>query len=88
MPSPVRQLQWESGLDYVYVATDTSVSDFFFIAIALSQVLPFLYTVALIPGLPHHFTFVMIHGRQTKEQTNKQTNRAMWVMLDQARSSN
>ena len=27
MPSPVRQLQWKSGLDYVYVATDTSVSD-------------------------------------------------------------
>ena len=26
MPAPVRQLQWESGLDYVYVATDTSVS--------------------------------------------------------------
>ena len=27
MSSPVRQLQWQSGLDYVYVATESSVSD-------------------------------------------------------------
>ena len=25
MPSQVRQLQWKSGLDYVYVATETTV---------------------------------------------------------------
>ena len=25
MPSQVRQLQWKSGLDYVYVATKTTV---------------------------------------------------------------
>jgi len=27
MSSPVSQLQWQSGLDYVYVATESSVSD-------------------------------------------------------------
>jgi len=27
MSSPVRQLQWQSGLDYVYVATESSVCD-------------------------------------------------------------
>ena len=26
MSSPVRQLQWESGLDYIYVATESAVS--------------------------------------------------------------
>ena len=26
MPSPVRQLQWQSGLDYIYVATESLVS--------------------------------------------------------------
>ena len=26
MSSPVRQLQWQSGLDYIYVATESSVS--------------------------------------------------------------
>ena len=36
MSSPVRQLQWESGLDYIYVATESSVSaqlQYFYIAI-------------------------------------------------------
>jgi len=27
MSSPVRQLQWQSRLDYIYVATESSVSD-------------------------------------------------------------
>ena len=38
MSSPVRQLQWESGLDYIYVATESAVSVFrFYFYTALPQ---------------------------------------------------
>ena len=45
MSSPVSQLQWESGLDYIYVATRSSVKTFNLIALHFCTVKPTCITI-------------------------------------------
>ena len=43
--SPVKQLQWESGLDYIYVATESSVSvwhRYFYIALLMHNCIDYM----------------------------------------------